>query len=120
MDVLLAFAVIGFVAWWIRYNQLYSSGAVKAPFFSFGSSGQSKARRVRVAHRPAPAGARRAAPVNQAQQREVGQAVSQITKYTHNYDVSVRLLHSTRQANMSKSIDWCAEKVIADILRDRR
>lgn len=119
MDVLLAFAVIGFVAWWIRYNQLYSSGAVRAPFFSFGSS-QSRVRRVRVAHRPAPAAARRAASVNQAQQREIGQAVSQITKYTHNYDVSVRLLSSTRQANMSKSLDWCAEKVIDDLMRDRR
>ena len=119
MDVLLAFAVIGFVAWWIRYNQLYLSGAVKTPFFSFGS-GQSRARRVRVAHRPAPAAARRAASVPQAQQREIGQAVSKITTYTHNYDVSVRLLHSTRQANMSKSLDWCAEKVISDILRDRR
>lgn len=120
MDVLLALAVIGFVAWWIRYNQLYMSGAVKTPFFSFGNSGQSRVRRVRVAHRAAPAGASRAAPVNQAQQQEIGQAVSKITRYTHNYDVSVRLLHSTRQANMSKSLDWCADKVIEDILRDRR
>jgi hypothetical protein len=115
MDVLLAFAVIGFVAWWIRYNQLYNSGAVKTPFFSFGSS---QPRRVRVAHRPAPAAAR--AVGTPAQQREIGQAVSRITTYTHNYDVSVRLLHSTRQANMSKSLDWCADKVIEDILRDRR
>ncbi|MBW4486120.1 MAG: hypothetical protein KME14_26655 [Tildeniella torsiva UHER 1998/13D] len=119
MGVLLALVIVGFVAWWIRYNQLYSSGAVKAPFFSFGS-GQSRVRKVRVAHRPAPDGARRSPSVSQAQQREIGQAVSQITKYTHNYDVSVRLLHSTRQANMSRSLDWCAEKVIADILRDRR
>jgi hypothetical protein len=119
MGVLLALVIVGFVAWWIRYNQLYSSGAVKAPFFSFGS-GQSRVRKVRVAHRPAPANARKAHVGNQAQQREIGQAVSQITKYTHNYDVSVRLLNSTHQANMSKSIDWCAEKVIADILRDRR
>lgn len=116
MDVLLAFAVIGFVAWWIRYNQLYSSGAVKAPFFSFGSSGQ----KVKAAHRPAPARGRKSPSVNQAQQREIGQAVSKISRYTHNREVSERLLHSTHQANMSKSLDWCAEKVIADIVRDRR
>ncbi|MFQ4134768.1 hypothetical protein PGN35_000460 [Nodosilinea sp. PGN35] len=120
MDVLLALVVVGFVAWWVRYNQLYSSGAVKAPFFSFGSSGQSRVRRVRVAHRPAPAAAKNSRPMSQVQQREIGQAVSKITRYTHNYDVSVRLLHSTHQANMSKSLDWCAEKVIGDIIRDRR
>ncbi|WOD37379.1 hypothetical protein [Nodosilinea sp. E11] len=115
MDVLLALAVIGFVAWWIRYNQLYRSGAVKTPFFSLGGQSQSRARRVKVAHRPV--ARKRATP---AAEREIGQAVSKITTYTHNYEVSVRLLHSTRQANMSKSLDWCAEKVIDDLLRDRR
>jgi len=117
MDVLLALVVIGFIAWWIRYNQLYSSGAVKVPFFSLGTQSQSKAKRVRVAHRPAPRATTKASP---AAQREIGQAVGKITTYTHNSEVSVRLLHSTRQANMSKSMDWCAEKVIDDILRDRR
>jgi hypothetical protein len=111
----LALVVIGFIAWWIRYNQLYSSGAVKVPFFSLGS--QSKAKRVRVAHRPAPRATTKASP---AAQREIGQAVSKITTYTHNSEVSVRLLNSTRQANMRKSMNWCAEKVIDDILRDRR
>lgn len=118
MDVLLAVAIVGFVAWWIRYNQLYSSGAVKVPFFSFGQA--QRPRRAKVAHRPVATAARRSPPASQAQQQEIGQAVSKVSRYTHNYDVSVRLLHSTRQSYPDKSMDWCAEKVINDILRDRR
>ncbi|HSP31472.1 MAG TPA: hypothetical protein VLO13_05605 [Halomonas sp.] len=117
MDVLLALAVVGFIAWWIRYNQLYNAGAVKVPFFSLGT--QPKARRVKVSSRPV-SRARATPPASAAAQREIGQAVSKITRYTHNAEVSVRLLHSTRQANMSRSIDWCADKVVDDILRDRR
>lgn len=115
MDVLLALAVVGFIAWWIRYNQLYNAGAVKVPFFSLGT--QPQARRVRVSSRPV---ARSTPPASAANQREIGQAVSKINRDTHNAEVSVRLLHSTRQANMSRSIGWCAEKVVDDILRDRR
>lgn len=52
--------------------------------------------------------------------RAMSVAVRKISTYTHDHDVAARLLHSTRQANMSKSLDWCAEKVIDDIVRDRR
>jgi hypothetical protein len=113
MDVLLAFAVIGFVAWWIRYNQLYSSGAVKTPFFSLG---QAQPRQVRGQHRVD----RPTSVATPGQQRAISQAVARITTYTHNQDVSVRLLRSTCQANMSKSLEWCTDKTIEDIIRDRR
>ncbi|PZV07832.1 MAG: hypothetical protein DCF32_06270 [Leptolyngbya sp.] len=52
--------------------------------------------------------------------RAMAGAVRQISTYTHNSEVAARLLQSTRKANMGKSLDWCAEKVIEDILRDRR
>lgn len=118
MDVLLAIAVLGFVAWWIRYNQLYRAGAVKLPFFSFGQSTQ-RPRNVRVSYKP-PRATRQSAQVDVGTQKEVGQAVSKITAYTHNYEVSVRLLQSEKGRNPDRSVVWCAEKVIDDIVRDRR
>lgn len=119
MALFLALAVLGFVAWWLRYNQLYRAGAVKLPFFSFGQTTQ-RPRKVRVTYRPPPTAARQSAPVDASTQREVGQAVSRITTYTHNYDVSVRLLHSETGRNPGRSVGWCAEKVIDDLVRDRR
>ncbi len=118
MEVLLALAVLGFVTWWLRYNQLYRAGAVKLPFFSFGQTTQ-RPQKVRVSYRHPPA-ARKSAPVDASTQREVGQAVSRITTYTHNYDVSVRLLQAEKGRNPGRSVGWCAEKVIDDIVRDRR
>lgn len=112
MDVLLACAVICTVLWWIRHNQLYMSGQVKTPFFSFGQ--QSGARRVRVAHRPV---SNRSS--NQVSP-EMLEAIRRVAVYTHDAEVAGRLLHSTRQANMSKSINWCVEKTIEDLVRDRR
>jgi hypothetical protein len=112
MDVLLACAVICTVLWWIRHNQLYMSGQVKTPFFSFGSKGST--RRVRVAHRPV---SKRSS--NQVS-GEMLEAIRRVAVYTHDAEVAARLLHSTRQSNMSKSINWCTEKTIEDIIRDRR
>lgn len=112
MDVLLASAVICTVLWWIRHNQLYMSGQVKTPFFSFGNG--SGPRRVRVAHRQDYK--RRSNQVS----AELLEAIRRVAVYTHDAEVAGRLLHSTRQANMSKSINWCVEKTIEDLIRDRR
>ena len=114
MAGLLAFAVIGFLAWWVQHNQRYKSGEVNVPFFSWGSNNP-RAKRRTVRRYP-----RAAASTATATPRAMQAAVRQISTYTHNPEVAARLLQSTRKANMSKSLDWCAEKVVGDILRDRR
>ncbi|MGB3136252.1 MAG: hypothetical protein WBB18_05550 [Nodosilinea sp.] len=50
----------------------------------------------------------------------VNSAVNKITAYTHNQDVSARLLRAAQLANRGRSLDWCVEKIIHDLVRDRR
>ncbi|MBE9140949.1 hypothetical protein IQ254_27750 [Nodosilinea sp. LEGE 07088] len=50
----------------------------------------------------------------------VNSAVSKITTYTHNREVSARLLQATHLAHQGRSLDWCVEKIIHDLVRDRR
>lgn len=50
----------------------------------------------------------------------VDDAVKQVTRYTHNRNVSARLLYATREDNRHQSLQWCVDKTIEELLRDRR
>jgi hypothetical protein len=47
-------------------------------------------------------------------------AVKQITRYTHNQQVAARLLYAMREDNRHRSLQWCVDKTIQELLRDRR
>lgn len=114
MDVLLSFAIFGFVVWWFRHNQAYSAGLVDRPFFSVGAKGPKKRRRT-VRRYP-----RAATSTATATPKTMALAVRKISTYTHNPEIAARLLQSTRKANMAQPLEWCVDKTIQDILRDRR
>jgi hypothetical protein len=101
---LLAYAITAFLAYWAWHDQQYRLGLKKHPFFSRGGQRRAKPR----VRRPS------------ANSGAVDRAIAEISRYTHNREVAARLLHSTRKANMGRSLDWCAEKTIEDIVRDRR
>jgi hypothetical protein len=114
MDVLLSFVIVGLLAWWVQHNQRYKSGQVNVPFFSWGSRGP-KAKRRQVRRYP-----KAAASTATATPKAMKIAVRKISTYTHNPEVAARLLQSTRKANMAQPLEWCVDKTIQDILRDRR
>ncbi|QQE65733.1 hypothetical protein GFS31_24210 [Leptolyngbya sp. BL0902] len=51
---------------------------------------------------------------------QIRAAVKEISIYTHNEEISARLLHHTRLENRGKPLSWCVEKTIHDLVRDRR
>ena len=51
---------------------------------------------------------------------KVDDALKQITRYTHNRNVSARLLYAKREDNRHQSLQWCVDKTIEELLRDRR
>jgi hypothetical protein len=99
---LLAYAITAFLAYWAWHDHQYRLGRKKHPFFSRGGQRRARVSRPQVNH------------------GDFERGVAEISRYTHNRDVAQRLLHSTRQANRGRSLDWCAEKTIEDIIRDRR
>ena len=50
----------------------------------------------------------------------IAAALKQITVYTHNKQVSARLLYANRAANRGQSLQWCVNKTIQELLKDRR
>jgi hypothetical protein len=99
---LLAYAITAFLAYWAWHDQQYRLGRKKHPFFSRGGQ-----RRARV-KRP---------PVTNV---EFEKCVAEISRYTHNRDVAERLLNSTTKKHQGRSVAWCAEKTIDDLIKDRR
>lgn len=51
---------------------------------------------------------------------EVEQSIKKVTSYTHDRKVAERLMMQCSKANPDKSIHWVVEKVVQDIIRDRR
>lgn len=51
---------------------------------------------------------------------QIDAALQQISRYTHNRQTSARLLYAQRQANKDHSLQWCVDKTIQELLRDRR
>ncbi len=47
-------------------------------------------------------------------------ALKQITRYTHNREVSARLLYAMRKDNRHQDLQWCVDKTIQELLMDRR
>ncbi len=50
----------------------------------------------------------------------IADALGQITRYTHNRAVSARLLYANRDNNRGKTLQWCVDKTIQELLRDKR
>ena len=50
----------------------------------------------------------------------VANAVKRINAYTHNRELSLRLLYNTRAMNKNRSLEWCADLVVQQLIRDRR
>lgn len=50
----------------------------------------------------------------------VATAITKITTYTHDRKTSARLLLAIREDNRHRSLDWCVNHCIEQILRDRR
>lgn len=48
------------------------------------------------------------------------EVIEEITHYTHDEKTAKRLLLAVKKVNPNKGIDWCKEKVISDITRDRQ
>lgn len=111
-ESLVAYAITAFLAYWAWHDQQHRLGRKKHPFFSRG--GQHRARRPRAA---APARARSQSTGNEA---EVMEGIRRITGYTHNQETAYRLLKHTWEMNRGQSIEWCTEKCIDDLIRDRR
>ena len=105
---LTAYAITAFLAYWAWHDQQYRLGLKKHPFFSRGGN-----------KRP-----RRSAQMAYANNKEVEQAIrsaiSQVTAYTHNPDVASRLLEANMKRHLHRPLEWCVEKTIEDIIRDRR
>ncbi len=55
-----------------------------------------------------------------ATSKKMRAAVRQISIYTHHEETAARLLHHTRLENRGKPLEWCVEKTIHDLVRDRR
>ncbi|WP_156119852.1 hypothetical protein [Leptolyngbya sp. KIOST-1] len=53
-------------------------------------------------------------------QAQVAEALKQITRYTHNRQTSARLLYAVREDNRHQTLQWCVERTIAQLVRDRR
>jgi hypothetical protein len=53
-------------------------------------------------------------------QATVATALNKITAYTHDRKTSARLLLAIRDENRQRSLDWCVQATIDQILRDRR
>ena len=48
------------------------------------------------------------------------QAVKRVTTYTHDRETAIRLLMATADTHRTRPLDWVADKVIHDLVRDRR
>jgi hypothetical protein len=99
---LLAYAITAFLAYWAWHDQQYRLGLKKHPFFSRGGQPRRRVSRPQVNH------------------GDFERGVAEISRYTHNREVAERLLHSTTKVHQGRSVAWCTEKTIEDIVRDRR
>ena len=99
---------MGLGYYWQAHDQRYAAGLEKHPFFSWGGN------RVR---RTAP---QKAIQRNKATQAEIEAGLRRVVSYTHNYDVAQRLLNSTLSTYSGRPFEWCVEKTIHDLIRDRR
>ena len=106
--VLVGPCLIALGHYWREHDKRYEAGLEKHPFFSLGGS---RSRRKT----PQKATARR--PVTQA---EIDAALHRVVVYTHSYDVAQRLLVATISTYRGRSFEWCVDKTIHDIVRDRR
>jgi len=106
--LLVGLVVVAF--WWAVHRNYYRQGKVARPFFSKGGSRR---------HTPVRARARARQPTTVGSVAQMRYAVRQITPYIHNETTAARLLHSTRLAHKGKSLQWCVDKVIGDVVRDR-
>jgi len=50
----------------------------------------------------------------------IADAVRQINRYTHNKELSLRLLYRKRQEHRDKPLQWCVDVVIEQLVKDRR
>ena len=99
---LLAYAITAFLAYWAWHDHQYRLGRKKHPFFSRGGQRRRRVSRPQVNH------------------GEFERGVAEISRYTHNREVAERLLHSTTKKHQGRSVAWCAEKTIDDLIKDRR
>lgn len=57
---------------------------------------------------------------NRLRQKGAEQAISQVQAYTHNRDTAIRLIHQYCKDHPGQSLDWIVDKVVYDLVRDRR
>ncbi|MBD2107420.1 hypothetical protein [Nodosilinea sp. FACHB-13] len=106
---LVAYAIAAFLLYWAWHDQQHRLGLKKHPFFSRGGNRKRTRRSAQMVYAN-----------NQEVEHAVKHAISQVTAYTHSHEVASRLLEATMKRNLSRPLNWCVEKTIEDIIRDRR
>lgn len=106
---LVAFAITAFLLYWGWHDQRYRAGLVKHPFFSLGGNRKQPRRSAQMRYSN-----------NQEVEHAVRNAISQVTAYTHNQEVASRLLEANMKRHLHQPLEWCVEKTIEDLIRDRR
>lgn len=106
---LVAYAITAFLLYWAWHDQQHRLGLKKHPFFSRGGNRKRPRRSAQMVYAN-----------NKEVEHAVRNAISQVTAYTHNPEVASRLLEANMKRHLSRPLEWCVEKTIEDLIRDRR
>ncbi len=109
--------------WWALHQREYLKGNVDRPFFSWGRPQKPAAPPPAEEQRPTYQRKRRQRPAKPSASDindELQQAIHKITIYTHNRDVSARLLREAFEQNPDQPTQYCVTRVLEKLMRDRR